>query len=452
MPELGSYPASVARGFQDLARRARALATRWGLPVLVWASGMREPSRSEWALHARGWVWRKPSAGVSVWAAGCAWEVRLHGPARFLDAASAWGRLAAGAVAEGPVRPVAFAAFAFQTGSTTGPWKSFPDGLLTVPRVLRVRVGWREYLALGCVVGPEEDGEVEHTLQVVDSAREAPAELSGEARLVRCAPEEDRWEQAVKEAEAACRAGHLHKVVVARCVEAAACASADRVLHHLSTRYPTCTTFAVCVQGAVFLGATPETLVRVRGGHVRTQALAGTAPRGRGAEQDEAFRYHLRSSPKEAREHHLVLTHLQQVLRPLCTTLRTGHQTVVRLANVQHLRTTLTGQLREPRALLELAGHLHPTPATAGMPVQAALDWIRAREPVARGWYAGAVGWVDPAGGELAVALRCALLRDGRAWAFAGCGIVAGSDPQREWEESQLKLRPVMEALGMAWP
>jgi isochorismate synthase EntC len=122
---------------------------------------------------------------------------------------------------------------------------------------------------------------------------------------------------------------------------------------------------------------------------------------------------------------------------------------VLRLRHVQHLVTPITGTLREEAGLLAIAGRLHPTPAVGGEPREQALDLIAEHEGFDRGWYAGPVGWLGADGdGEMMVALRCGLVDGRAATLFAGCGIVADSDPAREWEESRMKLRPVASALG----
>lgn len=454
MPRPASVAADLSCRLVQLAQGARGLARRWGSPVLVWTGEARQSSGRQWSLQPDGWVWRKPELGVSAWAAGAAWAYPLVGPSRWQDAANAWRRLVPRVLAEGPTRPVAFAGFAFDEGGSPGPWAGFPDGVLVVPRVLRVSVRGAEYVALSCLVTPEGGEEqVDRTIHALASVREVPAGTSGRGEVVRALPDEQDWKTQVLEAEAACRSGELQKVVLARCVEVATSVTPDGVLQVLSERYPTCTVFAVAREGVVFLGATPETLVRVKRGRVWTQALAGTAPRGNDPDEDTVLQRQLASSSKEAREHELVVAHVREALSSVCARVVQGPREVVTLPNVHHLRTRLSGRLAADSTVLEVAGRLHPTPAVAGLPVGRAREWIRTRESVPRGWYAGVVGWVDASGdGELAVAIRCGLLRGGWAWVFSGCGVVAGADPEREYRESQLKLRPVMEAFGVREP
>ncbi|HEY5640241.1 MAG TPA: isochorismate synthase, partial [Dehalococcoidia bacterium] len=223
--------------------------------------------------------------------------------------------------------------------------------------------------------------------------------------------------------------------------------------------YPHCTVFAFARGDSCFLGATPERLVRVdrpaldgrdAPSMVRADCLAGSARRGATEEEDWRLGESLRADPKELHEHAVVVQALRDGLEPLCSRLDIPEAPgLLRLPNVQHLHTPIEGVLSTERGVLELVERLHPTPAAGGLPRDAALPLIRQLESFDRGWYAGPVGWVDGRGdGEFAVAIRSALIRRQEAFLYAGCGIVAGSDPEREYSESCLKLRPMLWALN----
>jgi menaquinone-specific isochorismate synthase len=245
--------------------------------------------------------------------------------------------------------------------------------------------------------------------------------------------------------------GELAKVVLARSVELSAHRpfSLERALRTLAERYPTCTVFALALGEQVFLGATPERLAAVTGGTVTTVALAGSIPRQPDPATDTLLLARLRASSKDHREHRFVVEAIRSALEPLCRRLTVADEPVVlTMPNVYHLATPITGILADGSGVLDVAARLHPTPAVAGTPREAALAFIRAYEPVWRGWYAGALGWVEASGdGELVVALRSGILHRTRARIAAGCGIVADSDPESEWEEAEAKLRPMLEAL-----
>jgi menaquinone-specific isochorismate synthase len=270
-----------------------------------------------------------------------------------------------------------------------------------------------------------------------------------------------QWQRAVAAAVASIRAGRLRKVVLARdlCATAARPLDVRALLRRLAARYPDCYTFAC----GGLVGATPELLIRREGAEISALVLAGTTPRGRDAAEDEALGAALLSSAKNTEEHAYAATGLREALTPLCQRLAADASPfLLRLANVQHLATAVTGTLAAagrarpgpggrpgpaPSALA-IAAALHPTAAVCGTPADAAMELIRELEGMDRGRYAGPVGWVDARGnGEWGIAMRCAEVDGPRARLFAGCGIVSGSDPVAELAEAQAKFRPMQDAL-----
>src|SRR5690606_10278877 len=207
--------------------------------------------------------------------------------------------------------------------------------------------------------------------------------------------------------------------------------------------------------GGQLIAATPERLVRRDGATVACDALAGSLARADGDDSAAA----LLASGKDRREHDLVVRAIASALGELgAVPEMPGTPSVRTLRHVHHLHTPIAAQLSEPRHVLELAAALHPTPAVGGTPTPLATEWIAAHEPAPRGWYAAPVGWFDLDGnGDLAVAIRSGLVvpddaRPGtsRAHLWAGAGIVAGSDPERELAETDLKLRAILGALGVS--
>jgi isochorismate synthase len=179
-------------------------------------------------------------------------------------------------------------------------------------------------------------------------------------------------------------------------------------------------------------------------------ALAGSAPRGSAPEQDAWLGDELLLQEKTHNEHAIVVAMIREALAPLTTELHSPQTPqLFKLQNVQHLLTPITGSLVKGTSILEVVAALHPTPAVAGEPRAAALAAIRKIESLDRGWYAGPIGWVGSDGsGEFAVALRSALISGRQATLFAGCGIVAGSDPDAEYLESCWKLQVMLKSLG----
>ena len=255
------------------------------------------------------------------------------------------------------------------------------------------------------------------------------------------------WRGAVAEAVRQINAGRLDKVVLARDLLAYADRAVDirHLLRSLAGRFPDCWTFAV--DGLV--GATPELLVRRTGPEILSLVLAGTAWRHPGAEDEDQLAAELIASAKNQLEHVYAARSAAESLAPYCAELSVPTEpTILRLSNVLHLATEVTGRLAGTTDALTLAGALHPTAAVAGTPTDVSLDVIRELEDMNRGRYAGPVGWLDANGdGEWCIALRCAEVDGNRVRLFAGCGIVAGSDPDSEVDEAQAKFLAIRDAL-----
>ena len=213
---------------------------------------------------------------------------------------------------------------------------------------------------------------------------------------------------------------------------------------------PTASRSPLRADGGILVGASPELLLSRRGAIVRSTPLAGTAPRAGDPDEDRANAEALAASSKDREEHAIVVAAVAETLEDLCGDLRWDREPVLEpTANVWHLATRFEGRLRDPAVTaLDVVAELHPTPAVCGTPRPIARATIAELEPFDRGSYAGPVGWMDAAGdGEWAIALRCARLDGERATLFAGAGIVAGSEPAAEIDETERKFRAFLDSL-----
>ncbi|MEY4476630.1 MAG: hypothetical protein RJA31_134 [Actinomycetota bacterium] len=238
------------------------------------------------------------------------------------------------------------------------------------------------------------------------------------------------------------------KVVVARAITGEVTSAGDEraPLHSLTSEYPETHIFAL--DG--LWGASPETLVRVDHRRVSARVLAGSAARGWDAQTDAAAAAALSASQKDRDEHEYAVNSVVSALAPHCRSIvGAASPFTLRLANVWHLASDITGVLGSTSTVFELIDSLHPTAAVAGVPTDRALATIADIEAIPRDRYAGPIGWVDGAGnGEWAIALRCAQWRDSQIVAHAGAGIIEGSDPESEFDETELKFRPIRDALA----
>ncbi len=411
---------------------------------------------------------------------GSAWAVGPAGPDRFRVAEAAWRDLLAGArlaggPGEGAVGPVLLGGLGFsgREPGTGDPWTPFGPSSLVLPALVVVSTTAGTWLTGTLVGGPDPAGDraagrlgasADHLdaafARLADRARSLTPGTGGIAarpvtaplRIVGERPDREDWGQVVGLYTGAVGRGRLDKVVLARRVEIASPLEFDvpNALRRLAMSAPESTIYAFRRGGATFLGATPERLVRTEGRRFWSAAIAGTVPRGEDAAAEAAFAAQVLASDKEREEHGVVVSTLREQLAPITTELRISDvPRVLALRHVQHLVSDVEGELRERVGLLQLAERLHPTPAVGGEPRDLALALIDEHEGFERGWYAGPIGWLGADGdGELSVALRCGIVERAKATLFAGCGIVADSDPDQEWEESRIKLRAVASALG----
>lgn len=257
-------------------------------------------------------------------------------------------------------------------------------------------------------------------------------------------PDRDQWQDMLMQSFEIMRTNALRKIVLARRCNFD---FADPLMPMaLLQRLLECTpdSFHFCFNYGdeiAFIGASPERLYQRKGRMIASEALAGTRPRGATAEDDDWLASELMASAKERHEHGLVASAITGVLEKFCHSVSCHERPeILKLSHVQHLRTLITGELREPVSDAELLLALHPTPAVGGWPTADALREIAALEPFDRGWYSAPIGWAMKDEVEFAVAIRCALVEGCRLSLFSGAGIMPESDPEQEWREIESKI------------
>ncbi|RAY11081.1 isochorismate synthase [Actinomadura craniellae] len=386
-------------------------------------SRLPQPTALAWVRHGEGIVGWGEAARITIPGGDDRFTAANHRLAELLDTAHI----------DDPLHipgsgPVAFGAFGFDPKA---------ESTLIVPAAI---LGRRNGQAWYTSITPR--GATPETLNLLHPP--LPPTITGWSDGTLTAP---AWARAVAQAVTHIRAGRLGKVVLARDLYAHATEPIDArtPLGRLATRFPGCYTFAV--DGLI--GATPELLIRRTGHTIDSLVLAGTTARGTDPTDDRNRATQLLNSAKDREEHAYAADMVRDALTPLCTDLDIPTDPrLLTLSNVMHLASPVHGHLAEQRSALDVLAALHPTPAVCGTPTNTALDLIRELEVMDRGRYAGPVGWTDARGdGEWGIALRCAELTGNRARLFAGCGIVADSDPTAELAEAQTKFRPMQYAL-----
>ena len=472
----------IAATLRDLARRrpddadGRLTSATFNLnatvgpdPVQLFAAALEaglEPS-----------LWLKPVDDFALVGIGSAWSVRADGPGRFSAIAEEWERLLtpAGLGGEGSspraAAPLLIGGLGFTGSVPVDPlWSPFGAASMSVPELMLTKTPAGRWLTASLV---EASGVPESASAAVEAPDRLEALWSGlmaaalarpdadgaggsagrdQLTVVAEQPDRRTWDRLVDRFAGAVGRGRLEKVVLARRRDLASPEVIDTVaaVRRLAAGSPTSTTYAFVRGGSVFLGATPERLISTEGKNFQTVAMAGSIRHGDNAAQEAALAAELLSSDKDREEHAIVVEMIRAMLEPAAAEIHVAPSPVVAtFGTVQHLVTTVTGRLRDRTGILSLAGLLHPTPAVGGEPRSLALELIAENEGFERGWYAGPLGWVGADGdGEFVVALRCAVVSGHNAALFAGCGIVADSDSEREWEESRNKMQVVASALG----
>jgi isochorismate synthase len=413
------------------------------------------------------------ASGAAEAGVGSAIRVDAQGKSRF-DELRARGEAALRAIeearlgAEHAPGPRLVGGFSFFTGDAAraramgdpfARWSGFADASFVLPRVTLGSAHGRGYLRV--VASRAELADEDALAARVDGLLDALAEASPD-RTSHRAPaigllddaSGESFEALVAEALTAIAARALVKVVAARACRVTAKEPLDpiHVVARLAERERPGVRFALERDGVVFLGATPERLVAIEGGLVRTEALAGSLPRRADERDGEAEARALLASDKDRREHALVVEAIVEALSPFVRPPRVAETPEVRtLRHVRHLATPIEAELARDTHILELVARLHPTPALGGVPREAALAFIAVHEAAPRGWYASPVGWFDARGeGSFAVAIRSGLLAGSEALLYAGAGIVEGSEPRAERLETRAKLGPLLSALGIA--
>lgn len=482
--------AKVADGTGGAGRRLASVSVSLGgaAPGDLLRLGEGGP-RGFWAREGRWFAHLGETARVEVMSAS-------DGPGRFRAVQREARRLLSGSwpVPRNEVTPPAprlFGGFSFREDhEASGLWEGFPSACFLLPEWELMGGEGEAVLTLRVLLSPGEDPERAredlrsrlralvarlgapspqapsrpapsqqdpHLDRPSLAERSRPAPPLQDGRVPSAPSDQDwaSWSGVVERALAAVTAGEMAKVVLARVESAFSEGGGDAVEVALALwrENPGSHVFLFePLPGRVLVGAAPETVATVAGGAFRATAVAGSVGRGSSEEEREALARSLLGSRKDLMEHRICVDDMVRRLSSLSEEVRAQeHPRVLTLPAIQHLETVVEARLGPGETVLSALEALHPTPAVCGLPRDRALEFLRREEPFQRGWYAGPVGWVDGEGdGVFVPALRSAV-GDGREWTlFAGAGIVEGSDPMKEWEETRIKLQPVLRALAAA--
>lgn len=421
------------------------------------------------ADYAEKFYWNHPENSISISAAGSVRTLQATGKDRFKNISGQTERLKSDVEAytvidHSMAGPLLLGGYSFFDHNISSTWKKFGAARFVLPEWMLIEIGNLHLLTLTIRKnGRPADKIYEEVLSRITDFLNLAGKLNQSGEHIKqrsnilCTLQEPtehlKWAQMVEEAKRMIRAGKFEKIVIARSATMEARQNIEPTLlaHHLREKYPGCYNFLIQRDPETsFVGATPERLASFSNGIFLTEGLAGSISRGRSALEDASLAHTLIKSSKDRNEHQFVVTAIDDSLEKFSNQVeRPNEPQIKKLNNVQHLFTPIRARIKKGVQIHQLIQELHPTPAVGGYPKLKSIPHIHEIEQIDRGWYAAPVGWFNLNGfGEFAVAIRSALLHKNRAHLYAGCGIVADSDPDKEWNETLLKFAPMMNALN----
>lgn len=437
--------------------------------VLV-SQSLRIPTVHPLAVYARSetdcFYWADAEQRLYMAGIGTACHLCGEGEKRFEEVDTARKAILQDSILDVPsftpcTGPVFLGGFSFDPRQEKSEWwQGFSDGELHLPAYLVTEIDGQTWLTTNMIVTEETKVSVLHAQVLREQEQllatgndpfvveKTPAE--GKVYAKEVAPE--RWKSLVSEAAQRIRENKYDKVVLTRQLQLSAddVLQSAAVVQRLITEQPYSYVFAVTKDSASFVGATPERLVTQKNQQIQSACLASSVERGDTIAADQAFGDWLLNDEKNRHEHQLVVDMIRTAIEQVCTDVQVPAEPVLyKMKDIQHLYTPVTGTAIRGSSLLKVVEQLHPTPALGGYPKQDAMRVIRETEDYERGWYGSPIGWIDyKDDGEFAVAIRSGLLRNKQATLFAGSGIVGDSDPDSEYQETRIKFRPMLSALG----
>jgi len=334
-------------------------------------------------------------------------------------------------------------------------WKNFSDSTWLVPEIMFCKVQEKTFLIYNYFaeqglpktrLSKKFSKKLESLLNITEDRNNSLPKITNSSGL--SPKDKKKWKQIIIQALEKINHDEIKKIVLARKVELVLSEEINLTnsLKTLRSSYPNCCVFAYHKGNSTFFGATPELLARISNHKIEVDAIAGSINRGATDDEDKKLETILLNNKKDLDEHQYVRDHLTNALKNFGDNISFNKTpSVKKLKNIQHLLTKITAELKDTSRIMSILSELHPTPAVCGFPKDAALNLIKKIENQKRGLYSGIIGWFNLNNeGEFAVSIRSAVTRGNKLSAFAGNGIVEGSEPDDEFEETEMKLKPIL--------
>lgn len=405
--------------------------------------------------------WQNREKTFTLVGLGHAYTIENNERENRFDAVEAeWKKLTSQLVQEDRhLQPILFGGFTFDPqNEVTGEWANFPQSYFTVATHQLVIHNDKAYVTINFITNTEnsmatfealrkERDALIHAAQVIEVKTYSKPTMTTYNE-----PHKEAYLQSIDQVTNLIKANKAQKVVIARslALQFEEAITSPQILSHVVHEQPESYLFGLEHNDLLFYGASPERLVKVDNGRAFSSCVAGSIKRGKTVEDDDLLGQSLLNDTKNRGEHHYVVEMITDTFEKNCSEVFVPNAPkLLKIRDIQHLYTPVEGQLNEDATILQLVKYLHPTPALGGVPREQALEMIRKYEPMNRGLYAAPIGWLDADGnGEFAVAIRSAALVQEKAYLYAGGGIVADSEAISEYEETLVKFRPMLRALG----
>ncbi len=421
-------------------------------PLLFFSTGKKETFETRC-------FWSNPTNDTIIVGLGEAYTISdSESTERFVAIEEEWKKLVHNSIivddfAPYSTGPILMGGFSFDPLiKRTELWNHFDDAKFVLPTIMLSVYKGSTYLTTNIICEPTGTTFVESDIEQLEGLLEGNRKdpISNSFTKEEVQPKE--WMESVRNATKKVQAGEVEKVVLAREIKLHfdKPIETDAILARLKEEQPMSYLFAIEYGDSCFIGASPERLIKKKGGEFLTTCLAGSIRRGKTPSEDEQLANELLSDRKNLYEHDVVVQMIKNAMKESCIRISSPTQPdILKMRDIQHLYTPVRGVAKENVSLLTVVDRLHPTPALGGQPKQKAYEIIRELEVLDRGWYGSPVGWLDTKdNGEFAVAIRSGLINSNNASLFAGCGIVGDSEPESEYTETMIKFRPMLSALG----
>ncbi|WP_335872904.1 isochorismate synthase [Bacillus sp. 2205SS5-2] len=404
---------------------------------------------------------KDPNSSLFLVGLGNAFSIRCgQGVDRFSHIEKQWEGITKEALTYNPYEirgtgPLIFGGFTFDPQRDQEPeWSQFSQAIFQLPTYLLSVNHGEAYLTTNMIITGHEHESVllRHQQQVDALLNNSSSEVSVPKidQLEEIRPEE--WKKSIQNVTDRMKMEDLEKVVLARKMKMTFSdkISSDYCIEHLYKEQKESFVFSLEVMNSCFIGASPERLLKKKNSMIYSTCLAGSIGRGQTDQEDKVLGNELLHDEKNLHEHQLVVEMIQQSMERYCEQVQVpSPPTLLKMRDIQHLYTPVMGKDKQGQSLFQLLKSFHPTPALGGVPREAAMEVIRTVEEMDRGFYAAPIGWVDAEGnGEFSVAIRSGLLYKNESYLYSGCGVVADSTPDSEYEETAIKFRPMLRAVG----